>query len=1442
MIMQNLLKVACLLGCVGFRSVAMGAGEERTYPVQRTMAALAASTPEKPAHVRMLFYGQSIVGQRWHTNVIAQLKARYPSARLEVENRAIGGFTSPDLIRTAESDLYSYYPDILFFHVYGPLDKYEAIIRKVRATTTAEIVLWTSHLNAAESKDAATVAKSRADHPDARSRTIMDIARRYGCLCIDVRKAWCDALFTRGLCATNVLADGIHMNARGPGFAIYSDPIAQALLRNPAAEGPVGACGTIEEIPVNDPRVTRAADGSLSLAFDGNRVVAVSDGAGSGSWQVALDGRAPASYPEMFYNTRPSTILSWMPMVKHVDVDKGVLPVVEDWTLTYIDGTQPGGKPVHYQVTGSVTGPDGEGWNTNDFRSASGRACIRVSDFHTWQYGYFLKDSRKKHLDAHPGQKITWSTRALFVDPYEATQTADACTTLVQGCANRPHVLKLTPAKVGSTSGIRAFRVYRPARTEPVLVPAPQEQTWRNETFSVKAAASVCDVAKFAVDATLPAEGYAIDITPQGIAVTHADAAGAFYAGVTLRQLVQAAEKGVWRFPCGTVKDWPAFRWRGFMLDEGRHFFGKETVKHVLDEMAEHKLNVFHWHLTEDQGWRLDLPRFPELARYGSVRPASVAHGYTGLSRNHDIVMNGEQYGPFAYTPEDVKEILAYAAARHITVVPEIELPGHMRALLAAHPEFSCRGAIARTPRTVNDIEDDVLCAGNPAAMKYLEEVLDEVCALFPGSYVHIGGDECPKLRWKTCPKCQARIREQGLKDEHALQGWVTRHFTRYLAQKGRRAIGWDEVLEGDPAVETVVQNWRSAKWGIQAADKGHDVVVSGVGLTYFSVSQGCADDPFTYLSPGMVCSLERTYSFDPLAGMTAAAKPHVLGAECCMWSECTWNRYDLDYKLWPRACAFAETVWTAPAQPRRFADFESRVTVHRDRLLKRRVNCAPVRSAGAAASAKPATAPALVPAPQEQTWRSGTFSTPGKKVTENLARFAPSATLPPEGYRIEITREGIGVESADAAGAAHAMATLRQLAQRTGDAKSGYRLVFPQGLITDWPAYRWRGFMLDEGRRFFGKETVKRVLDQMADFKLNVFHWHLTEDQGWRLDLPRFPELVQYGAVRPASVAHGSTGLTRNHDLVLNGEKYGPFFYTAEDVREILAYAKARHIRVIPEIELPGHMFAFLAAHPEFSCTGKVRRTPRMENGIEDDVLCAGNDAAIRFLEQILDDVCALFPGEYVHIGGDECPKTRWQACSKCQARIKALGLKDEKALQGWVTRHFTDYLAKKGRRAIGWDEVYGGNPGPETIIQAWHVRHGNKYGFLAAEAGYPTVVSALHATYFSLPQGTPGDPFTYLSPGFYCRLETAYGFDPLEGLGAVGRKSVIGAECCMWSECTWNLYDLEFKLWPRAAAFAEVMWTNPKAPRDFDDFAARMAVRRTALIAAGVNCAPLK
>ena len=453
---------------------------------------------------------------------------------------------------------------------------------------------------------------------------------------------------------------------------------------------------------------------------------------------------------------------------------------------------------------------------------------------------------------------------------------------------------------------------------------------------------------RYVTDSAVPAEGYRLKVAADGITVTSSDAAGRFYAGVTLAQL---KDGNAW--PCVEIEDAPAYRWRGAHLDECRHFFGKETVKQMLDLMAQHKLNRFHWHLTEDQGWRLDIPGYPELIKYGATRSASVRHGQwaTSGSKEDADKLNGVKYGPYYYTEADVREIIAYAAERHITIVPEIELPGHVFAALAAYPEFACVPAnlAAREPRLVWGIEKDVLCLGNDKAIKFMEDVLDYVCRLFPGDVVHIGGDECPQVRWKDCPKCQARIKAEGLKDEHDLQPWITRHFVKFLEARGKRALGWDEYLLGDVPKSAIGMSWRTRPKsgaghalvsGAQAAVRGHDVVMTPNKFCYLDYGQCLPNDPFQYI--GGKLPLEMCYSFDPCADVPAEARAHILGGQCNNWSEYTWNEYDLAWKMWPRTCALAEVFWLGDAKPG-FADFKRRMATHRGRLIAQGVNCAPL-------------------------------------------------------------------------------------------------------------------------------------------------------------------------------------------------------------------------------------------------------------------------------------------------------------------------------------------------------------------------------------------------------------------------------------------------------------------------------------------------------------------
>ena len=507
------------------------------------------------------------------------------------------------------------------------------------------------------------------------------------------------------------------------------------------------------------------------------------------------------------------------------------------------------------------------------------------------------------------------------------------------------------------------------------LVPAPREFTAGEGTLSITSKVSYSYVDWYDFDrvgqciaeadktvrrdASLPPEGYRLAVGADSIEIDAADGAGEFYAIQTLRQLATLTGTNSVSIPCCTVRDWPAFRWRGVLVDEARHFLGKEMLLKIIDTMAMHKLNVLHWHLTDDQGWRLELKRHPELVEYGASRPRSVRFGSHARWKPPEYKMefdfNSDRYGPFFHSQEDVKEILAYAKARHIAVVPEIELPGHVRALLAAHPEFVCEvAAHGREPAVGWGVQKEVLCVGNDGAVRLFEEIFDEVCELFPDSpFVHIGGDECPRDNWKKCPKCQARIKAEGLSDENGLQAWIVSRMVRYLEKKGKRAAGWDEVLAGEVPTSTVGICWRSSAKGGAGTDyvtpneamrRGHDMVMAPNEFCYLNSMQGLSHDPYPYYSPWHADSsltLEKAYSFDPCAGIPAECRNHVLGGQFCVWGESTFNIFDFEWKAWPRGCAIAEVLWLGDAKPG-YADFLRRMETHRLRLLDAHVNCAP--------------------------------------------------------------------------------------------------------------------------------------------------------------------------------------------------------------------------------------------------------------------------------------------------------------------------------------------------------------------------------------------------------------------------------------------------------------------------------------------------------------------
>jgi len=482
------------------------------------------------------------------------------------------------------------------------------------------------------------------------------------------------------------------------------------------------------------------------------------------------------------------------------------------------------------------------------------------------------------------------------------------------------------------------------------LVPQPRQV---RETGGILTVATVCETR----DKALPAEGYRLTVSSNGVAIAAADDAGAFYARQTLRQL-ETTVGGVTVRPCVEIEDSPAYRWRGFLLDDCRHFMGKEAVLELIDLLAQHKMNVLHWHLTEDQGWRIDIPGMPELVKYGSVRPTSPARGSeivrdtTKKFAYHSTAISHVPYGPYYYTEADLREVVAYAAARHVTIVPEIDMPGHMVAALAAYPHLCCYPEHIKTRMAAGDwgITTDVLCVGNDETLTFLKRVFDYVCDVFPSEVIHVGGDECPFVNWETCPKCQARMKAAGLDKPQQLQGWITTQIADYLAKKGRRIAGWDEILAGDVPKTAIGQSWRTNPKngsgtelvsGATGAIRGYDMVMTPHDETYYAYVQGLEHDPYLRHVTSTI-TLQSAYGFDPARNVPAEARKHILGSEACLWTEYIWNCRDLAWRAWPRTCAMAEVLWTAP-EPRDYAEFKRRMVKHRLRLLDQGVNCAPL-------------------------------------------------------------------------------------------------------------------------------------------------------------------------------------------------------------------------------------------------------------------------------------------------------------------------------------------------------------------------------------------------------------------------------------------------------------------------------------------------------------------
>jgi hexosaminidase len=424
---------------------------------------------------------------------------------------------------------------------------------------------------------------------------------------------------------------------------------------------------------------------------------------------------------------------------------------------------------------------------------------------------------------------------------------------------------------------------------------------------------------------TLGPEGYQLVATADSIVLRAPAQAGLFYGVQTLLQLlppeVFAAKpvRGVdWKVPGVQIEDQPRFKWRGFMLDVARHFFTKDEVKQMLDAMALHKLNTFHLHLTDDQGWRIEIKRYPRLTQVGAWRDEA---GF-GLDPKLSTTYGPDgRYGGY-YTQADIREIVAYAATRHITVVPEIEMPGHSSAALAAYPELSCNGG-PYTPNARGGIFAGVYCAGKDETFEFLQNVLAEVLPLFPGKYIHIGGDEVPKDNWKKCPRCQARMKAEGLQTEHELQSYFIRRIEKYINAQGRNLIGWSEIREGGLAQNAAVMDWIGG--AVEAAKAGHDVVMTPTKYCYLDYYQSTnhATEPKAI---GGYLPLSKVYAFEPIpAGLDPQYQAHILGGQGNLWTEYVPNFKRAEYMAFPRLCAIAEVTWS-PQASRNWEDFTRRL------------------------------------------------------------------------------------------------------------------------------------------------------------------------------------------------------------------------------------------------------------------------------------------------------------------------------------------------------------------------------------------------------------------------------------------------------------------------------------------------------------------------------------
>ena len=436
------------------------------------------------------------------------------------------------------------------------------------------------------------------------------------------------------------------------------------------------------------------------------------------------------------------------------------------------------------------------------------------------------------------------------------------------------------------------------------ITPVPYEVIEKDGEYRFEGEPKV----KYLIEGNMPAESYRLKVGKRGVTITSADAAGAFYARQTLAQLVNGDT-----LPYCEIYDFPRFPYRGVHFDVSRHFRSIDFLKKQIDAMAMFKMNRMHIHLTDAAGWRLQINAYPKLTEFAAWRPQHTWKEWWAGNRHYALEGDPGAYGGY-YTKEEIRDLVQYAHAHHIEVIPEIEMPGHSEEVLAAYPELTCSGQ----PYTQGEF-----CVGNEETFKFLETVLDEVIELFPSEYIHIGGDEANKAHWKTCPKCQARMQEEGLKDVDELQSYMIKRIARYVESKGRKVIGWDEILDGGLAEGAAVMSWRGTEGGIKAMEMGHDVIMTPGRYCYLDHTQ---DAPFKEPeSIGGYLPLDSVYVYEPVEPIMPADKlHHMLGVQANLWTEHVVTDAHAEYMYWPRTIAIAETGWSQP-EKKDLQDFRRR-------------------------------------------------------------------------------------------------------------------------------------------------------------------------------------------------------------------------------------------------------------------------------------------------------------------------------------------------------------------------------------------------------------------------------------------------------------------------------------------------------------------------------------